>query len=303
MSILDEIARGGRTSALDVAMAGTRGRTDALSIQNTQQALRIKTMEMNAYIEQRVRDKRLRASLTGADFSDYTASTEAAKRASEAGEYETAMKISEHALKQKPKKTDAFGPMQDVYVKGSKIGVGQYDTEGKLFNFKTSKQMTGDGGLAKPTKARTPTKEQITRGTSMIETSSVFGAGEETVFGLDKNDNKTLGRLAASRGQKLVSDAKQLGETISDETGMSLAIQELEGMPDIIQEDLVGRSLKDPKSISFPSGISNVLQDYLGLSTEAMPSGVDNANFMNEYNALPSGAKYIDPKGIERVKK
>jgi len=249
------------------------------------QDMQVKSMEMQEYAEQKGRERRLRNSMKGADFGDYESTSEAAQAASDIGEYEKAMKIQTLAEKQKTKPTDAFGPMQEIKVGGIVTGVGQYDKEGKIHNFKTNKQLKkGGSGLAKPTKARTPTKEQITRGTSMIENSTVFGSGGETSFGLDKKDNKLMGRLAAARGQKLVSDAKQLGQTISDETGMSLAIQELEGMKDtIIQEDFFGRSIKDQDKIAFPAGISSVLQNYLGVDA---PSGDGY-----EYRTLPNGTQ------------
>lgn len=277
------------------------------SIKESNQNMQIKAMEMQEYVEDKKREKRLRDALKGTDFGNYEESTEAAGIASEI-DYKTGMAISKHAQSQKPKDKDGFGAMQDITIKGTKVGIGQYGDDGRLYAFKTNKQMTGDGsGLAKPTKARTPTKEQITRGTGMIEKSAVFGAGgdSETTFGLNTKDNKLLGRLAAARGQKLVSDAKQLGQTISDETGMSIAIQELEGMKDtIVKDDLFGRSVKDQKDIKFPPGISKELQNYLGVDASAsVPSGVDMAAFAKEYAALPSGASYVHPDGSKRIKR
>lgn len=268
----------------------------------TDQEMQIKAMEMQEYTEQRKREKRLRASMKGADFGDYESTSDAAQRASDLGEFEKAMKMEELALKQKPKKTDAFGPMQQITVGGKKMW-GQYDDKGKIHNLKTDKQMTGKDGLAKPTKARTPTKEQITRASGMVEKSTTFGTSRDsdTWFGLSNKENKILGRLVASRGQKLISDAKQLDQTISDETAMSLALQELEGMPNITKEDLFGRSLKSEKDIAFPAGISTTLLNHLGVDVPKTGK-IDTAAFAAKWAAMPKGTKYIDPNGIERIK-
>lgn len=53
MSILDEIARGGRTSALDIAMSRSKGRKDALDINLSQQRLQMQAMEMGEWMADR----------------------------------------------------------------------------------------------------------------------------------------------------------------------------------------------------------------------------------------------------------
>lgn len=301
MGILQEIARGGAWSGLEIAKAGVQGQRDAAQLQAMDQELQIKAMEMNDYLEKRGRERRLRSSLTGADFTDAESSAQAAQMASDVGGYETALAISKHALAQKPKGTDVFGKMQDVYVGGKKVGVGQYDNEGKLHNFKTLKQMTDKGKGGAPTKARTPTKGQIERSTDMVKKSAVFGEEGLDTFGLSSKDNKTLGRIVASRAQKLISDAKQLGETISDETAHELALAELEKKKDkLLKSDWVGYSLKKQEDTIFESGISKELTNYLGV--DAPTSEIVRVQGMDDYNKLPKGAKYIDPNGVERVK-
>ena len=303
MSILQEIAKGGAWSGLDIAKASIQGAVDAQRMHSVDQDLQIKAMEMADYLEKRERSKRLRASLEGADFTDYKTSAEAAQRASDAGEYETAISISKHALAQKPKATDAFGKMQDVFVGGKKVGVGQYDNEGKLHNFKTLKQMTDKGKGVAPTKARTPTKGQIERATDMIKKSPAFGEEGWASVGLSTKDNKAMGRMVASRAQKLISDAKQLGETISDEVAMDLAMQEVEANKDkiVTDEGWAGYSIKKRSETVFPAGISPTLQNYLGVDTPE--AAIKTITTTEEYANLPSGTQYKDPQGNIRIKK
>lgn len=305
MGILDQIARGGKYSGLDIAKAGVQGRRDRMDADAYTQKMQMMAMEMQDYVEGRDRKKRLRASLKGTDFGDYESTTEASRKALETGDYETSLTFSKHALSQKGKKTDTFGKMQDIYIGGEKIGIGQYDNEGRVVNLKTTKQLEGDGGLEKPLKPSRASKGQKDEAVAYLKKSEAFGEVGPMDTGFSNKDYKELGSTIASRAQKIMVDAKQMRQSISYIEARDIAVQEVEEMGDSIYEtDLfgMGKNLKKDE-IRFKPGISKPLQDFLGVSTESQPTGVSNAEFAAEYSKLPSGAKYIDPKGVERIKK
>lgn len=267
MSILDQIARGGRYSGLDVAKAKTQGRMDYLNIQAAQQKMQVDALKTEEWLETRDRESRLRSSLEGTGFATPEATRESSQIAMELGEYETAMNMEELALKQVPKKDKQYGNMKAIYSGDVLIGYGQKDKDNKIHNFKTVKSLKGKDSLTKVTKPARPSKEQISTAVDWAKNSDAFGEEGITSFGFSNKDYQTLGRTIASRAQKLIVDAKQLNQSIDDETAMDLAAQEIEAMGSTIyEEDIFGRSLK--KDISFDPGTSSVIQNYFNLNTE-----------------------------------
>lgn len=53
MGILDQLASGGKTSALDVVKSRTRGQKDALTMQNTRQTLQLQALKMEEWMSNR----------------------------------------------------------------------------------------------------------------------------------------------------------------------------------------------------------------------------------------------------------
>jgi hypothetical protein len=267
MGILDEIARGGRTSALDVVKAGTQGRMDIMNIQAAQQKMQMDALKTEEWLEERDRESRLRSSLEGAAFTTPEETREASQIALGLGEFETAMKMEELALKQVPKKDKHYGNMIPIYSGNEMIGYAQKDQDNKLHNFKTLKSLKGKDSLTRVTKPARPSKEQIGTAVDWAKASEAFGEEGVLSFGFSSKDYQTIGRTIASRAQKLIVDAKQLNQSISDEEAMDLAAQEIENMGSTIyKEDIFGRSLK--KDITFDPGMSSVLQNFFGIYTE-----------------------------------
>jgi len=265
MGILDEIARGGQTSALDVARAENQGRSES-------QELQMQALKMEEWLTQRANKKRLNASLKGTDFTTPEGAAEASQFASDAENPEMAITLAKLSDSLKPKSRTSFGNMKPMYVGKKLIGYGQQDSDGKFHNVKSLKDVNGKKGDGKVTKVGKPSGEEITAGVNWVENSNAFGAGGETSFGLDTDDNERLGRIVASRAMKLMADAKDLGHKIGDQTAMDLAGKELESMgKNIYKEDTFGRSLVG--EIEFESGVSEGLMKYLGVSTTAKATG------------------------------
>lgn len=298
MSILDEIARGTRTTPLDVAQAKARGKKDYLAEQGIQQELKIQALKMEEWLEDRDREQRLRSSMEGHKFNTPEETRKASEAALQIGEFKTAMELEQLALKQIPKKDKKYGAMKEVTSNGKLIGYAQIDQDGKYHNFKTLKSITGKGSLTKVTKPSRPSKEQIETAIDWAKNSDTFGEVGLGNLGFSNKDYKRLGRTIASRAQKLIVDAKQLNQSISDEEAMDLAAQEIEAMGSTIyKDDFFGKSLKG--DITFPAGMSSKILEFYGVDS---PQDKNNEEFMKMYNSLPSGAEYIDPNGVKRIK-
>lgn len=297
MSILDEIARGSRTSPLDIAKAGTQGRMDYMN-------MRVQALKTEEWIAQRDRDNRLRASLVGTDFTDPKSTAEAAKTAAGIeGGYEVALKLSKHALAQKPKKGESFTDMMPIFSGSTQIGYGQKDKGGRLYNFQTMSKIDKKSDKPdKPTKVGRPNKEQIETATKWVEESEAFGQEGAWNVGFSSDDNKKLGRTIASRAQKLIVDAKVLKQSISDEEAMDIAAQEIEALGSTIYEEGAFGSKDLKGDIKFEPGISTTLQNFLGVNPTPIDIDIPKVSNESEYDKLPKGTKYIDPNGVERIK-
>jgi len=289
MGILEEIARGTKVSPLDIAQAEGKGRRDYLSEQNVQQELQMKALKMEDWLTERDRKTRLRASLEGSGFSTPEETRKSSEIAMGLGEYKTAMEMEQLALKQIPKKDKKYGNMKPIYSNGQMIGYAQKDEKGQLHNFKTLKSITGKESLTKVTKPSRPSKEQIETATDWVKQSESFGE-EGWGFGFSSKDNRVLGRTIASRAQKLIVDAKQLNQSISDEEAMDLAAQEIEALGSTIYEETLfgsGKKLKE-ENIKFNPGMSKVLLDYFGVDRDE--GGIETwTEDGYEYRKLPDG--------------
>lgn len=90
MSVLDQIAKGGRYSGLDIAQAGTQGASDA-------QALQMKAMKMQAFTEASEIKRKAREAMKNADLSTVESTRETAQKLIDAGDLETGIALDKEA--------------------------------------------------------------------------------------------------------------------------------------------------------------------------------------------------------------
>jgi len=295
MGLLDEIARGGRTSALDIARAETQGQADY-------QELQMQSLKMEDWLEKRAHKKRLRASLKGTDFTTVEGAAEASQFASEAEDPEMAITLAKLSDSLKPKSKKMFGNMKPIYSDGKHIGFAQKSDDGQLHNFKTLENIKGKGKDKPATKVAKPSDEQITTATDLVKESAKLGEGGWDVVGFSSDDYGKLGRSIASRAMKLMADAKDMGQGISDQEAMNIAAQEIEDMGQNVYTKGSWGSKDLVEKIEFKPGTSIRLQKFFGLSTSAKGTGLVTVKNANDFNNLPSGTVFIDPNGVKRTK-
>jgi len=295
MSILEMIAGRGATSGEDIARAQLEG-------ERSRQILQMKSLEMEEWLEERDHKKRLRDSLKGTDFTTPEGAAEASRFASEAEDPEMAITLSKLSNQLKSKDRKSFGDMKPIYSGGKQIGYAQKSDDGQLHNFKTLENIIGKKKKAPATKVGKPSNEQIETATNLVKESAKLGESDWLGVGFSSDDYGKLGRSIASRAMKLMADAKDLGQGISDQEAMNIAAQEIEDMGQNVYTKGSWGSKDLVEKIEFEPGTSSKLQEFLGISTSARGAGIQNISNVDEFNKLPSGAKYIDPNGVQRIK-
>ena len=266
MSLLDEIARGGRTTAMDAVKAKTQGQRDY-------QELQMQSLKMEDWLEKREQTRRLKASLKGTDFTTPTGAAEASGIASDIGDPDMAINLAKLSDSLKAKDKTKYGMMKPIYSGEKHIGYAQKDSTGKLHNFKTIENITGKKKTPKASKVGKPSNEQIETATKLVKESKVLGESDFWGVGFDSDDYGKLGRSIASRSNKLQADAKDMGQGISDQEAMNIAAQEIENMGKNLYEEtgyFGGKELVE--KIEFEPGTSSKLMEFLNISTTASPT-------------------------------
>ncbi len=100
MGILDQIARGTTTSPMDIAKAGSQGRSDAMSLQGASQKLQMDAMKIQAYTEEEDLRKRSRAVMRDADLSTAAGTREASQELFNIGNIEMGLSLEGDADKE-----------------------------------------------------------------------------------------------------------------------------------------------------------------------------------------------------------
>ena len=97
MSILDEIARGGRTSGLDIAKAGVQGQKDALALQGMSQDMQLQAMKIQMYKTSSEIKKKARGVYQSSDLSSVQGTRETSQKLFAAGDVEGGLALEKDA--------------------------------------------------------------------------------------------------------------------------------------------------------------------------------------------------------------
>ena len=129
MGILNEIARGGRTSALDVAKARTQGEDDRLSLQVSQQNLHLKSMEMQEFTNKQNIRERTAETMDASDIATVSGLKTASKDVFGIGNSELGMNLLREANLQQGRSDKADADYKKLLGKGLDLK----SPEGKKF--------------------------------------------------------------------------------------------------------------------------------------------------------------------------
>jgi len=255
MGILDEIARGGRTSALDIAKAGAQGQMDYMRLQGASQGLHMKALKMQAYNEQVSLKKRSRDILGDADLSTIEGTRKAASDAFEVGDVDLGLNLSKRADDERYRSKTL-----SAKIAKSRKGLNLKSSEGKIYgDILTTIENLPDSpfrnNMLESFQTSLSQKQRYDEGKATDKLSKTADDIAKTSLGLDMEDidNNDFNALASTANTLLQSNKNihQARSHISkyfeenSEFGRNNRIElksEWEGKVDILVDPNSGRS-------------------------------------------------------------